>query len=459
MKTLGWGLYIVFTKKYSRCAGVFAKNQRDFFEHAQSTEGYILEVSYRGRNNIESSHSLYDTYTIHVTLNLKKPLVYVTRDIERALGMEPAGSYFIVSNDSTYGRDIQKKYPDNVLLIKSKTLLDTYDLLLLPEVQKTIQDHRADIVVFQNTLRIERLAQEKGWYIINPSAELSKKIEEKISQVAWLGDDAILLPPHTITTTKSVSFTGKKLVLQYNHAHTGQGTYIIDKKENLEELQKMFPDRECRVTDFIDGPVFTVNTVVGKEIIVGNPSYQITGLLPFTDLLFSTIGNDWSLPLHKEYTKLRTDIVSITEAVAKKLKASGWKGLFGIDVIFDSKKQKTYLLEINARQPASTTFESQLQKEIEKGAPTLFEQHIAALLGEQSETKVTQVKGSQIVKRITQVPHKVDVSALETKNLRVMRYENDIHNKELFRIQSTTGIMENHNELNVLGEFIRSQIN
>ena len=96
-------------------------------------------------------------------------------------------------------------------------------------------------------------------------------------------------------------------------------------------------------------------------MLLGNISYQITGLKPFTDLPFSTIGNDWALP-HKYLSKKQiSQYKKIATDVGLKLQKAGWKGLFGIDVVVDDKTNKLYLLEINCRQPASTTYESQLQ--------------------------------------------------------------------------------------------------
>lgn len=385
--------------------------------------------------------------------SLKKPLVYVARDIERALGMEPTGNYFIISNDNSYAREIKEKYPDNVILIKNSNILDTFDLLSTPECQDFISKHTADIVVFQNTSRIERLCAEKGWKLINPSAEQSKRIEEKISQVEWLGDDAKFLPPHNITLTKDAQFVGKKFVLQFNHAHTGKGTYVIESESSLEKIKNKFPNRECRITDYIDGPVFTVNVIVGKDIIVGNPSYQITGLSPFTDLPFSTIGNDWTLPQTIGYEKAYRDTKTIAEIVGKRLMQYGWKGLFGIDVVFDQKTKETYLLEINARQPASAVFESILQ-----GEKTIFEGHIAALLGIDTAYDDRQISGAQIVKRITEKTYSMDINSLHSKGLTVIEYENKDLNQELWRIQSAAGIMESHDRLNDLGKFIQSCI-
>ncbi len=393
-----------------------------------------------------------------MNIDLKKPLVYVTRDIERALGMEPVGNYFVVSNKTPFGESVQKKHPDNVWLIDTTIAIDTYDLLLVPEVQDMITKYSADIVVFQNTPRIERLALEKGWNLINPKAELAKQVEEKISQVQWLQDDANLLPPHKITVLKDVQFEGKKFVLQFNHSHTGEGTYIIDDAKKLAELQTQFPDRECRVVDFISGPVFTVNAIVGDEIFVGNPSYQITGIAPFTDLPFSTIGNDWELPQAPHYKNAYEDINKMAARLGERLQDDGWRGLFGIDVVYDEKKKKTYLLELNARQPASSVYESTLQKKADPKKLTVFEAHLASLLKIPMHAVeiATIEKGSQIVKRVTHETFDVDVSSMRKKGLLVLEYINSLHNKELYRIQSNSGIMEGHNLLNSLGLFIAS---
>src|SRR5690242_3478977 len=102
----------------------------------------------------------------------KRPIVYITRDIERALGMEPSARYLVISNDTPYGKEVQKKHPEHVRLVTSDTgaLLDTFDLLALPSVAAFIAERNARIMVFQNNPRIERLSHERGWTLLNPSA-------------------------------------------------------------------------------------------------------------------------------------------------------------------------------------------------------------------------------------------------------------------------------------------------
>ncbi|MDP1625282.1 MAG: ATP-grasp domain-containing protein [bacterium] len=394
-----------------------------------------------------------------MTIRLRKPLVYVTRDIERALGREPKDGYFVISNDTPYGRMVRERYPDNVWLVgpdPSGEQFDTYGLLSLPSVAQAILERGADVLVFQNTARIERLASERGWNLLNPSAALAKEIEEKVSQIAWLEKDAELLPPHRIAKMKDVVFEGKRFVLQFNHSHTGEGTHVIESADALSALAVKFPERECRVVEFVDGPVLTVNVVSGSWPIIGSISYQITGIAPFTDLPFSTIGNDWSLAASAEFTnKDRATIRSMARKIGRRMHRSGWKGLFGIDVVKDSTTGKIHLLEINARQPASTAFESQLQTKT-----TIFDAHIAALLGRSWKIwRLSPLKGgSQIVKRKTEKTHTVDTKALESKGLAVIKYEAGPHNKELFRIQSNEGVIAGHGRLNALGNFIASCI-
>lgn len=382
------------------------------------------------------------------------------------MGIDPGKGYVVISNDTPQGRLAKGLYGEGVILIRDpRGELDTFDLLSLPEVADVIENRKADLVVFQNTPRIERLAIERGWRLINPLAALAQKIEEKVSQVSWLNDDGGLLPPHAVTLVKDISFDEKKFVLQFNHSHTGQGTFIIESASQLEEFKAKFPERECRIVDFIDGPVFTMNVVVGDSMLLGSTSYQITGLAPFTDLPFSTIGNDWGLPHTLLSNEELEKIDDIARTVGRRMKRDGWRGLFGIDVIQDEKTRDIYLLEINARQPASTTFESKLQRKKSSLSPTVFAAHLSAMINLNSETDEERIgalerisDGAQIVQRVTSTPRIIDVSRLNDEGFFVTEYSNREHNKELFRIQSIEGIMKGHNTLSERGDLIRSCI-
>lgn len=401
----------------------------------------------------------------HIT---NRPIIYIAREIERTLGREPIGSYFIITNATSYALEMQEKYPNNIWLVRSTKILDTYELLMLPKVQETIAKYQAQLLVFKNTAQIERLCTEKNWELLNPSAELSEKIENKITQVAWLGELASLLPSHSVSLTKDITWDKKPFIVQWSHGHTGDGTLLIQNEKDLVNVKEKFPEREARVTDYIKGPMFTVNIVVtNSTIFFGNISYQITGTLPFTENPFTTIGNDWSLPhtiLSDEHIR---NFESMGQKIGLKMQKENWRGLFGIDVIYDEERDMLRLIEINARQPASTTLESEFQSKVRLhgvAGMTTFEAHVYALKGIPIIIPLVPINdGAQIVQRLTQkvlLKNEKDlkdlfkIQELLKEGYKVISYENTKPNSDLLRIQSNQGIMETHLKFNQRGKKI-----
>jgi hypothetical protein len=200
--------------------------------------------------------------------------------------------------------------------------------------------------------------------------------------------------------------------------------------------------------------------VWGAEVLTGNINYQITGLSPFTDNKFATIGNDWALPTQLLSNKQIKQYKKIVIDIGKKLKKDGWKGLFGVDIIVDKKTGRLYLLEINARQPASTTFESRLQTSdfrLRTTDVTTFEAHIASLLDLPNKGyKLTSISdGAQIIQRVTKKITKA--RALKIKDaalIGVIEYNNTAPGQDLVRLQFSKGLMKKHNVLNDLGKKI-----
>lgn len=426
-----------------------------------------------------------------------QPVVYVTRDIERALGFDlDTQGYFIISNYSDFAKAICEN-KNNVLLIKAERQLDTWELLQLLSHSES-QHHwdeesfevyigskkiklseyknqlferflsvspadrnEPNILVFKNTPQIEKICQENNWPLLNPPAELSNKVEEKISQLDWLGDLKKYLPGYSVDMVKDIQFQNNKFIIQFNRSHTGSGTILIENQEQLNEIKNKFPERLARTAKYIDGPLFTNNNIVAKDnILIGNINYQITGLKPFTDLPFSTIGNDWGFThkyLSKEQIKKYHQMVT---NIGEKLRQDGWIGLFGVDIAIDDKTGELYLVEINCRQPASTTYESQLQstKSYNLKATsyiTTFEAHLMALLNlDLKDFELIPITtGSQIIQRVTkEIPSLPEPIVTRMLDFRWIKYNNTKLNTDLLRIQAPYSIMEKHNKLNKDGK-------
>ncbi|MDE2038221.1 MAG: ATP-grasp domain-containing protein [Patescibacteria group bacterium] len=396
-------------------------------------------------------------------------IVYVSREIERALGMEPCEGYRIVSNRSPYGETVKERFPGFVALVDAPdgAALGTAELIRHPETEKLVGElersgTQPSILVFKNTARIEPLIREKGWRLLNPPAAASERIENKVSQVQWLGELERRLPPHRLQFMKSVEWRGEPFIVQWAHGHTGAGTILVDSEEALRPLKERFPERRARIARYIDGPSFTVNVVVSPESIeAAGISYQITGLAPFTDSPFTTVGNDWGV-VGSLLTGADVDAVrTLVGDLGAKMRAESWRGLFGIDLIKDRSSGELRLIEVNARQPASATFESSLQEaERAKGADglTTFEAHIAALSGQPLEKPVIEIAaGAQIVQRVTATVSSVPAgaaAALEKEGFTVVSYGNSKEHEDLLRVQSAGSLMAGHGALNDAGRMI-----
>ena len=401
-------------------------------------------------------------------------ILYVTRDIERALGMEPNENYQIVANKTAYAVSVQKKYPDFVHLVDldekdgalDSGLLDTWELLENSSVKTLINELKKSkgeigILVFKNISKIEETCTKNNWTLLNPSSALAEKIENKMTQVEYLGAlGKKYLPPHSLKLAKDIKWEKKPLVIQWAHSHTGLGTTVINSADELKAIQEKFPERMARVSAFVNGPSFTMNVAVdaptndSSNIYLGNISYQITGIPPFTENPFTTIGNDWSLTHSLLNEKEITFIETMAGEIATKLIADGWKGLFGIDVMRDDELDTIYLIEINARQPASTTYESQLQaknRELGVDGQTIFEAHLGIGTG----PIIPINDGSQIIQRVTRLTQSISakqIEAFKNAGYNAILYTNTEENGDLLRIQSEMGIMETHGRFNKRGK-------
>jgi len=193
----------------------------------------------------------------------------------------------------------------------------------------------------------------------------------------------------------------------------------------------------------------------------GNPSYQITGLKPFTDNPFATIGNDWGFAKDFLGKDQLMQVKAIARDVSNKLRRDGWVGLYGIDVVFS--RGRAYLLEINARQPASASFESVLQENgrRQENQVSVFEAHLGAILGVAPDFKMIKLNsGAQIIKRntgssLTETQKQKIVAELPGFN--IIFYQNKKAESDQARCQTENTLIKKHGILNEQGEQVRKK--
>ncbi len=307
----------------------------------------------------------------------KSPIFFVCNDPERALGLENVlDDYHIVCTDNNpFLKTAKEKNVKFFSLAKEEKkanpiFRNSNKLLQHHEVQKYIEENtpkdiKPNIIVFKVSLQIEKTCEKLGYNLLNTTSALNKKFELKISQYNSLKTLQTCFPKTIISTLNNTTFSklkkalGEKMVIQYNRGHTGNSTVFIENEKDYVREKKKFRNRLARIAQYIEGDVYTLNACITRfGIVYGGISYQITGIEEFTSKKGGTIGNDWQYP-EKITKKNQNKIKEMLSKLEKELLAKGYKGMFGVDFII-TPKEKIHLIEINARQPASTPMHTKL---------------------------------------------------------------------------------------------------
>jgi glutathione synthase/RimK-type ligase-like ATP-grasp enzyme len=307
----------------------------------------------------------------------KKPIFFVCNDPERALGLENVlDNYHIICTDNSTFLETARESGINIFSLSdiekkaNPVFRNSNRLLQNKKVQQYIKENtpkgeKANIIVFKVSLQIEKTCQKLGYNLLNTTSALNKKFELKISQYNNLKSLNTFFPKTIISTLNNTNYSslknklGDKSVIQYNRGHTGNSTVFVNNEKDYNKEKSKYRNRLARIAQYIQGDIYTLNACITRfGIAYGGLSYQITGIEGLTSRQGGTIGNDWSFP-KKVTPKSRKQIQDLLSRLEKELVLAGYKGLFGIDIII-TPKEKVFLIEINARQPASTPMHTKL---------------------------------------------------------------------------------------------------
>ncbi|WKZ31197.1 MAG: ATP-grasp domain-containing protein [Candidatus Dojkabacteria bacterium] len=313
--------------------------------------------------------------------NTTPTIFYICNDPERALGPEAfIDNYHIVCIDNSPLLPLLKakgiKYFSlGETLGDSNTIFrNSNKLLARKEVQEYIAANCGDqayVQFFKIAPNIERESAKLGYTVLNSSSVLNRKFENKLSQYESLSGSVKNFPPTVITKLLDASYQdlsdelGEEMVVQFDRGHTGSGTLFIKSESQFNEVKDEFPNRVARIAKMIEGEAWTLNACVTRfGIAYGGLCKQITGIPELTSEAGGTVGNDWTQVSGLSQEMLQ-QIGELTERVGELMAADGYKGLFGLDLII-TPNNELYLIEINARQPASTGMHSKLMLQSEQ---------------------------------------------------------------------------------------------
>lgn len=231
---------------------------------------------------------------------------------------------------------------------------------------------------------------------ISNNERLGKYEDKKVFRDIFNGH--IQIPRHTImsltdfvaidTDTWYDSTTaqlGTPLVIQDNLNSGGRGTFIVSSKQGLQDAIKVLSHEKVGthviVSEFIQAMERSIQICIGRESITVGPLQQ--QLVRNPELLNpESRGGVFFCGgklLFNIDTALQAQIDSIVQSVSDVLRADGYKGIFGLDLLVDA-SGTVNVIEINAR----TTGILPLLNEQATSLP-LYLVHILELLGESYE--------------------------------------------------------------------------
>ncbi len=345
-----------------------------------------------------------------------KPLIYFTREAERAIGLELLLENYhicciedsdIVSSLKDKGISIFCLEREGIELLHKSTGNLLSQTIVTEWIKKITNGSEFFAITFIPTNTLDYKIKSLGGKLLGNPYELHQSFENKISQATLLNTTAIRTPKnkskyfHELSHDEVIKEFGDNFVLQEDRAHTGSGTYITPNKDEFQNLLEKNTGNIVKISEYIDGIPLTLNVCVfNNSIYIGGLQYQITGIPDLTKGSGSTVGNDFDWFYTKAISdELLVDLTTEISKIGKLLISNNYKGLFGLDMIV--KEENAYLIEINARQSANIPFQTQLELNNTDSIPLLL-MHIADLLDIKHEfhyDHMPRLKGSQIFLR------------------------------------------------------------
>ncbi len=306
-------------------------------------------------------------------------------NLETIINNSKFAFYFLVVDkfldiDLPQLRNFHKIYLSNYPSIKIK---NSGKLLSHPNVinyiKKTSDSLIPAIIPFKPSAKIDIICQQNNWVNISNPGPINRFLEDKIKFAKLCQKYKLPTIPFSLDIFSKENFSKyqklytKKLVIQTHFGWAGNSTFLASSWDEIKE--KISPDILVKYSPFIESSYSLLNNCCLTKfgLIQSPPALQYTGIHPFTQNPFTTVGRQWPSFAPPKIIK---NINKITEDFSKILKEINYKGCFGLDFLIN--KNKVFLLECNPRLTASFAFYTKL--ELDQKITPLFYFHLAEFL-------------------------------------------------------------------------------
>lgn len=155
---------------------------------------------------------------------------------------------------------------------------------------------------------------------------------------------------------------GVPFVLQGSQGVSGEDTFLIgsvdDFFEKAQGLQGAFKATKYLKTNI---PISVHLTVLEKQILTRGPFLQLVGFSELTSRSFAFAGNDTNQSLFS--ASLVKAVRDMSKKIAEYARSKGYRGIFGVDFLWDKETGIVYVQELNTRLVGLTRLLTGVQKD------------------------------------------------------------------------------------------------
>lgn len=283
----------------------------------------------------------------------------------------------ICSRGTSELESVRKSFKVKVFDVKNDSK-KSEDILLdenVTEYINSFHEKKIAIYVLRASLNVEKTCKENGWVLIAEKSALFDRLDSRDFFFELLGRIGYSKNFEILDTEKFeerrvelFEKLGEKIVIQTFSSSGGRGTFFVEKNnwkkvfnENVfEEKQKII------ATSFVKGSDIAITGCVTEKngVLSGFARYQFVGVESIVSgkeyAEHSFCGNDWAI--ENEYSEeVQRQGEEFVQKIGNILREEGYRGIFGIDFIYNKEDNVLVPLEINPRLigsfPAETQFE------------------------------------------------------------------------------------------------------
>ncbi len=258
----------------------------------------------------------------------------------------------------------------------------TLDFLLTQEARRFLASQEdVHLLLFKSSFQVEQICQSLGVRILSAPSSISRKLENKLflskimkdSSIPLLEQEEIILEPKNLLKKTSFRYP---LVAQYAKGFGGNSTFLVEDPKDWCQLPLERGSKRVKITPYKEGFTLTINGVVmDKQVVVGSPFLQLTGIPSITPKRMAACGNDFNtswIPL--EILKgIQKKSITVGEIISQQ----GFQGFFGLDWLWVP-SEGFYLIEINPRFTGNIHLSTKIQTSL--GETPLIYYHLAHFL-------------------------------------------------------------------------------